>query len=248
MESSGSPTSTPIISISSMEKPDYLPPALPPKRQRINSKSIINLNTPPSSPKLILTDSIESTTNAPSQNNQHNNNNNNNNNSNTKKMSTVSPSETFGSNSKPLTPVTPTSPSVSSNNSASIVSANTSSVGGRGTNTSNNVPDIDVRVIYSNDSANNQNAINNRSSDENHYIQLYDSCNDDRKLYNSTETEKCENECGGSESNTHKNSNNNNNNNNGVVGNDEDIVVLRHAHNTQKVLIKMLLLINLISN
>lgn len=248
------------------ENPDYLPPALPPKRQRANAKSINSLNTPPSSPKLCLNESIDENAEMSSQNL-------NNNNVHSKSSLT---SDTLSGGSKPLTPVTPTTPSfaaipsITPSKSANVPLVSHTSVSDnllpksptaikvstpQSFEPHNHVGDIDVRTpIYSNDNR----STNSRSSNEHHYIHLYDGGNSrggtgigDRHKPNKngidngsgSQMVKMDSESGagaGSNSNTTtinsnskiKNNNVNNNNNSNTSDNnerdDEGIVVLRH--------------------
>lgn len=158
------------------ENPNYLPPALPPKRQRGSSKTLTSSSTPPSSPRSPLNESIDENAEVFTQNLNYNNNNN------------ITPSknvhalDTFGdSSSQPLSPVTPSalsnipnvqllcqqstiemppikSPTMSKGPSASIEPIN-------------HVTDVSVRPpIYSNDMS----SAMSRFSDENHYKYLHD--------------------------------------------------------------------------
>lgn len=236
------------------ENPDYLPPALPPKRQRVNSKTINSLNTPPSSPKMLLNESIDENaeTSSPNQNN------------NNVHSRSSHQSDTLSSSSKPLTPVTPSTPSFVA--APSIISSKSANVplvshtfttdesiikspnvikGQTQTSERNNhVADADVRPpIYSNDNRN----TNSRFSDENQYIQLYDGdsgSNDKHKPKNGIDIGggdkvKMDSDGAGGNSNTSSitiNSNskikNNNNNSNTSDNNEHDdesnVVVLRH--------------------
>lgn len=194
LESSGS-LSPPSMALpkSLCDNLDYLPPALPPKRQRANSKTMNSLHTPPSSPKMCLNESIDESaeTSSQTQNNNHVHG----------KCSLVS--DTLGTSSRSLTPVTPTTPSfaatptitqsksanvplishTSATENSSIESPTMMKAPTESFEPNNHVADADVRTpIYSNDNSN----TNSRYSDENHYIYLYDggggdACNDKHK-------------------------------------------------------------------
>lgn len=181
------PEYLPLIPIS--ENRENLPPALPPKRHRTNTK-LNNLNaTPPSSPKLILSESVE---NNPTTNNLSSQNNNTLNNG-CNKCDNIGP--------KPIN-IQATSPSSNYVQiTTSTINAAAAAEAAKQTNgivaktepivKSNNdsVPNIsvsdtkavnnDVRVIYTN--VNILKSTNNRSSDDNHYTQLCDASGDDRK-------------------------------------------------------------------
>lgn len=200
MESSDSLASQTSLPPKMCDNPDYRqPPALPPKRHRTASK-LNNLNiTPPSSPKLILSESIESATHndlsSQSINNNVLNNNRNKLDNNVAMKANILP---------PLAPPQQKQPPPSP--SSNYVQISTSTINAAAaaaeaakqidqspnsptkfkSNTEptapNNVPaDVngatvnnDVRVIYTN--VNPLNTTNNRSStgDDTHYMQSYD--------------------------------------------------------------------------
>ncbi|XP_031627493.1 guanine nucleotide-releasing factor 2-like isoform X2 [Contarinia nasturtii] len=230
------------------ENPEYRPPpALPPKRHRTSAK-LNNLNiTPPSSPKLILSESIEMPINDLSSQSIHNNALNNNRN------------KLENNIQQKIDNIPPTSPSSNYVQiSTSTINAAAAAEAAKQTNTdpsklksnivtvSNNVSESsavnnDVRVIYTN--VNILNTTNNRSSssDENH-IQLYDSscANDDNQKSknsihqiecdtNNEHTAKDNNRCTSTvKQNSSQLINNNNNSINDKNADDEeDIVVLR---------------------
>lgn len=178
LESSGS-LSPPAIALPKLlcENPEYLPPALPPKRQRANSKTMNNLHTPPSSPKMCLNESIDENAETSSQNLNNNN---------VHGKSSLA-SDTLGTSNKSLTPVTPTTPSFATtptltqsksanmplvshttmSENSSMKPPTTMKAPTQPFEPSNHSADADVRTpIYSND--------NSRFSDENQYIYLYD--------------------------------------------------------------------------
>lgn len=240
------------------ENPNYLPPALPPKRHRTNNK-LNSLSTPPSSPKLILTESIETPINDLSSQNLNNNNNLPMDNklqmasidnkspktptspsSNYVQMNVNIPNKTI-SPAVAATPQSNSSPKLSATCTKPPISAVTQN------NVVNNKGN-EVRVVYSN--INNLNTTNNRSSDENHYIQLYDGSMDDQKMHANVKSE-CNtsnskiSSIGGDgeqkQNNLQKINNKLINNNNSISesnevldDDDEDIVVLRHPQPTLK--------------
>lgn len=227
------------------ENPEYLPPALPPKRNR-NSIKMNNLNiTPPSSPKLILSESVETPTKEVSSQAQCNNHILSNNRN---KIDTVAKHD-----------AAPTSPSsnyvqISTSTINALAEAAkqtndaTKSPKSPTTITSNKTPasnhssesfagNNDVRVIYTN--VNFLNSTNNRSSDESHYIQLYDGSVDD---HTANSIDKMPSEIHESTAKDHDrrplqqsnspiiNNNNNNSINDKNANDEEDIVVLRRPH------------------
>lgn len=185
-------SSLPPMIAENKEYMEHLPPALPPKRHRTNIK-LNNLNiTPPSSPKLILSESFDATANDLSSQSLNNNSLKNNRNklndqplnalhpptspsSNYVQMSTsaikaATAAEAAKQNNETTTATTTkTSPAIPKSNKEPI------SNNGKESNAANN----DVRVIYTN--VNILNTTNNRSSDISHYIQLCDGSNDGRK-------------------------------------------------------------------
>lgn len=234
------------------ENPEYLPPALPPKRHRTNIK-LNNLNiTPPSSPNLILSESMETPTNDSSSQSINNNRN---------KFDNITKID-----------VTPISPTLSSNyvqiSTSTINAAAAAEAAKQNIDTpkspsrlksnmppmSNNAPESsavnnDVRVIYTN--VNLLNTTNNRSSDENHYIQLCDDGDDDQ---NTNSIEKIEGDrsyeikktkdsdrCPVPQNSSQSINNNNNLINDKNADDEEDIVVLRRpqasSNNSPKVFI-----------
>lgn len=252
LESSGSLSPSMPLPQLLCENPDYLPPALPPKRQRVNSKTINSLNTPPSSPKMLLNESIEENAESSSPNQNNNN---------VHSRNSLA-SDTLSNSSKPLTPVTPTTPSFAA--APSIISSKSANIPlvshtmdesmikspkvikgpTQISERNNHVADADVRPpIYSNDNPN----TNSRFLDENQYIQLYDGdggSNDKYKSKNGIDIGggdkvKMESDGTGGNSNTSsitinsnsKTKNNNNNSNtsdNNEHGDDSNVVVLRH--------------------
>lgn len=258
LESSGSLSPSMPLSQLLCENPDYLPPALPPKRQRANSKTLNSLNTPPSSPKMCLNESNDEIAETTSQHLNRNNV--------AGKKNSLASDTLSNSSSKPVTPVTPTTPSfavtpsitpsksanvplvshTSPSNNLTMKSPTTITIKGP----NNNATDIDVRSpIYSNDNSSNTN--NSRySNDTNHYIHLYDggsaNYNDKHKqpnnkngIDNDSDSDKTKIDGDGAGSNSinsnskmKNNININNNNNSNTSDNnehdDESIVVLRH--------------------
>lgn len=219
------------------ENPDYLPPALPPKRHRTNNK-LNSLNTPPSSPKLALTESLGKSINDLSSQSLNNNNN------------------LLIDNKSPITPTSPSSNYVQiSSKTIAAAAAAAQPNDFPNINSKIVVPSIppptapstvlkgnDVRAIYSN--VNNINATNKRSNDENHYIQLYDDSVGDHKL-NANSTNVCKTSNQSCDDERHQNTqtcnskiiNNNNTlseSNDTADDDDEDIVVLRHPQPTSK--------------
>lgn len=238
------------------ENPEYLPPALPPKRHRTNAK-LNNLNvSPPSSPKLILTESIETPTNDSSSQSINNNVLNNNRNKIENNLPIVE------------VPVTPTSPSsnyvqmsTSTINAAATAEAakqkveppkSPTTIKSNNQPVSNSISDSsavnnDVRVIYSN--VNLLSTTNNRSSDESHYIQLYDGSGDDRKPNSivkidgvaNEKTAKDNDRCSAQQNSSQIINNNNNSINDKNADDEEDIVVLRRPQASSNSSLKVLI-------
>lgn len=238
------------------ENPEYLPPKLPPKRHRTNAK-LNNLNvTPPSSPKLILSESIETSTNDLSSQSINNNVLYNNRN----KIEINLP--------KFDVPITPTSPSsnyvqisTSTINAAAAAEAakqidppkSPSKFKSNNQPVSNSVTESnavnnDVRVIYTN--VNLLNSTNNRSSDESHYIQLYDGSVDDPKanpivkidgVANIVNTTKDDDRCSAQQNSSQIINNNNNLINDKNADDEEDIVVLRRPQASSNSSLKVLI-------
>lgn len=184
------------------ENPEYRPPpALPPKRHRTNAK-LNNLNiTPPSSPKLILSESIETPIindlSSQSINNNVLNNNRNKLDNNLQMKQNIlpplipppiSPSSNYVQISTSTInaaaaaaeaakqPNLDQSTSISSSKIKSNIEPMSNTVH---TSDTNNAINNDVRVIYTNVKL--LNTTNNRSSnDDSHYIQLYDGSADDQ--------------------------------------------------------------------
>lgn len=206
MESTDSLVSQTSLPPKMSDNLDYRPPpALPPKRHRTNVK-LNNLNiTPPSSPKLILSESIE-----PAMQNdlssQSINNNVLNNNRNKLDNNIMKPN-VLPSYPPPAAPSAAISPSsnyvqisTSTINAAAAAAdvakqqqqkpdqlpisptklkSNIEPVSNNIPSDANNVVNNDVRVIYTN--VNHLSTTNNRSStDDTQYIQLYDGNNDDQ--------------------------------------------------------------------
>lgn len=249
--------SPPIFS----ENRENLPPALPPKRTRTITK-LNNLNaTPPSSPKLILSESsVENpTTNNLSSQNINNTNVMNNNRSKCeigpKPINTqpTSPSSNYVQISTSTINAAAAAEAANKQNNGTakpepIVKSNIDSV-------SNNVSESnamnnDVRVIYTN--VNILNSTNNRSSHANHYMQLCDESERDRKPNSmakidgdneitaaSTDNDRCS-----TQQNSSQSINNNNNSINDKMA-DEDVVVLRRPPASSNSSLKVLtILIN----
>lgn len=186
------------------ENPEYLPPALPPKRQRANSKTLNSLSTPPSSPRLCLNESFDEHAELSSENVNNNNVHN--------KMSLTT--DTTSGGSKPLTPVIPTtpsfvvSPSMTSSKSANVPLVSHTSASDtlsmksptvieppsiQSFETNNHVADVDVRApIYSNDNRN----TNSQVSGEHHYIHLSDGSRGDSGCADKHKPNKNGIECG----------------------------------------------------
>lgn len=234
------------------ENPEYLPPALPPKRHRTTNK-LNNLNTtPPSSPKDIFDESIEATNELSS----HTLNNNTNLINNIKDTiveilpkTQIVPSS-ISSNYVQITTSTmnAAAAAAASNNSLTAQSANEllktvpsptskSNSGSDMTKTSesndnkNTLHTVnDVRVVYTN--VNNLNASNNQLSEENQCNQLYNDSMNDRNINNETDisnkltakhdSDKCQ-------ANNRKIISNNNNTIKNENIDDEEVVVLRRS-------------------
>lgn len=233
------------------ENPEYLPPALPPKRHRTTNK-LNNLNTtPPSSLKDIFDESIEETNELSS----HTLNNN------TSLMNNIKDTIV---EILPKTQIVPSSPSSNyvqittstmnaaaaaaavSSNSLTAQSANEllktvpnptskSNSDSDMTKTSesndniNNLHTVnDVRVIYTN--VNNLNASNNQLSEENQYNQLYNDSMNDRNINNETDISNkltAKHDSDKCRSNNRKIISNNNNTIKNENTDDEEVVVLR---------------------
>lgn len=227
-----------------LENRENLPPALPPKRVRANTK-LNNLNaTPPSSPKLILSESVENSTpnNLSSQNINNNLNMNNNRNIGPKPtinniQPPISPSSNYVQISTSTINAAAAAEAAKQNNGIAktepFIKSNNDPVSNTNNVSDSNAVNNDVRVIYTN--LNILNSTNNRSSDENHYNQLCDQSADDRKpnsiakidsdtnnkITATTNNDKCS---------TKQNSSQTNNNNNNSINDknaDEDVVELR---------------------
>lgn len=238
------------------ENAECLPPALPPKRHRTNAK-LNNLNvTPPSSPKLILSESIEMSTNdlsSQSINNTALNNNRNKIENNLPKPDVLkaptSPSSNYvqiststinaaaaAEAAKKIDP--PKSPSKLTSNNQPVLKSVTES----------SAMNSDVRVIYTN--VNLLSTTNNRSSDESHYIQLYDGSVDDPKansiakidgVANNVNTTKDNDRCPVQQNSSQIINNNNNSINDKNADDEEDIVVLRRPQASSNSSLKVLI-------
>lgn len=114
----------------------------------------------------------------------------------------------------------------------------------------NSAVNNDVRVIYTN--VNHLNTTNNRSSDENHYTQLYDGSDDDQKSKaivtiecdtNAMVTAKDNDRCSLQQNSSQIINNNNNNKsiNDKHVDDEEDIVVLRRPQASSNSSLKVLI-------
>lgn len=239
-------SSLPPMIAENKEYMEHLPPALPPKRHRTNIK-LNNLNiTPPSSPKLILSESFDATANDLSSQSLNNNSLKNNRNklddpplnaphpptspsSNYVQMSTsaikaATAAEAAKQNAETTTATTKASPAIPKSNKEPILN------NGKESNAVNN----DVRVIYTN--VNILNTTNNRSSDVSHYIKLCDGSNDDRKTNSNPQLEcntkqavndKDNDRCPLQQNSSQIINNNNNSINDKHDDDEEDIVVLR---------------------
>lgn len=199
------------------ENPDYLPPALPPKRHRTSTKlNNLNSTTPPSSPPFILNDSAhEIPTIDLSSQNLNNNNNLLNNNRNKviigdiikSEPSSISPTSNYVQMSTSKMNAAAANEAATTTKPNNEINKPTIEINSSAANTIQNCEN-DVRVIYTN--VNNLNTTNNHNTKSDQSVKL--------------------------KVNDQQNSQINNNNNNitikttdddAVADDDEDVVVLR---------------------